>query len=124
MNHAFTEILNGVNIGTIILRLDTSLPPQAQSLGNSFQGAMTQTMWTPYACQYAIDSIALHDRNTLDFNRRPLTIAWLSSNFVLERRVSMWRAFVRVAARLQLHGVHSLGTCENNHVLNAGRAAL
>ena len=108
-----------------ILRLDTSLLPQAQSLSNSFQGAMTpQTMWTPYACQYAIDfRSALHDRNTLDFNQRPLTIAWLSSNCV-ERRVSMWRAFVRVAARLQLHGVHSLGTCENNHVLNAGRAAL
>ena len=105
-----------------LVRLDTSV--QLDSV-TQLQGQWDETpvLWTPYACQFAIDfRKQLQDRKEVlsDFLQRPYSIAWVSSNCV-PQRVQMWRAIVRIAQEMGVEGVHSLGRCENNFPVDIGR---
>ena len=105
-----------------LLRLDTSLETRGFA-ENAFDTNGTTTLWTPYACQFAMNFRGvLQDRNVhlSTFLRRPYMLAWLSSN-CLEHRVAMWRAMAKVARHAGIHGVHSLGKCANNRQVDLRR---
>lgn len=95
-----------------LVRLDTSLRTFA-----AYSKTGTIFLWSPYACNFKLSHPANYSASMALDDSRPFILSWISSNCV-EFRVSFWRALKSSLDQAGLvGGVHSLGSCENNHQL-------